>query len=122
MADQIIYAITQNQILVPLNVSGGDNVTIGTYTGNGSASRVIQIDEEIKFCIVFAVNDVLSQTVTSNGDTYAYAGFATQSGASKGLSITSGGITVQQSASSPMDGKRMALNQSGKTYVYVVFS
>lgn len=121
MADQTIYGITQNQTLVPINMGGGNNITVGTYTGNGSTSRKVQIDGEIKFCVVFAINDVLSQTITANGDTYIYAGFATQSGSSKGVSITSGGITVQQSMTSPMDGKRMMLNQSGKTYVYVIF-
>lgn len=122
MAEQAVYAITQNQILVPLSMSGGDNVTVGTYVGNGAASRTITIDGEIKLCIVFAANDVLSQTITASGDTYVYAGFATPQGCSKGLAIASGGITVQQSTTSPMDGKRNMLNQNGKTYVYAVFN
>ena len=121
MAEQIVYGITQNQTLVPINTGGGNNITVGTYAGNGSTSRKIQIEVEIKFCGVFAINDVLSWTLTASGDTYVYAGFATQSGASRGVSITSGGITVQQSKTSPLDGKRMMLNQSDKTYVYVIF-
>ena len=64
---------------------------------------------------------MFNQTVTSSGDTYVYAAIITPQGCSKGVSIAEGGFTVQQSATSPMDGKRSMLNQSGKSYLYILF-
>ena len=58
---------------------------------------------------------------TRSGDTYVYAAIITPQGCSKGVSIAEGGFTVQQSATSPMDGKRSMLNQSGKSYLYILF-
>lgn len=121
MADQTIYGITQNQALVPINMGGGNNITVGTYTGNDSTSRKVQIDGEIKFGVIYAVGEPLSQTITANGDCWVYAGMMSQSGCSADISLVDGGFQVKQDASSPMDGKRGMLNQRGKTYVYVIF-
>lgn len=122
MAEQTVYGITQNQTLVPLNMGGGNNVTIGTYAGDGKSRKTITVDGEIKFGIVYAVGEPLSQTITANGDCWVYAGMMSQSGCSADISIVSGGFQVKQDASSPMDGKRGMFNQSGKTYVYILFS
>lgn len=121
MAEQIVYGITQNQILVPLNIGGGENVTVGTYVGNGASSKTVTVDGEIKFGIVYAVGEALSQTITANGDCWVFAGMMSQSGCSADISIVSGGFQVKQDTASPMDGKRGMLNQSGKTYVYIIF-
>lgn len=70
------------------------------------------MEGEIGFGLIFMVGEVFNQTVTSSGDTYVYAAIITPQGCSKGVSIAEGGFTVQQSATSPMDGKRSMLNQS----------
>ena len=85
------------------------------------ASRTIAVEGEIGFGLIFMVGEVFNQTVTSSGDTYVYAAIITPQGCSKGVSIAEGGFTVQQSATSPMDGKRNMLNQSGKSYLYILF-
>ena len=51
-----------------------------------------------------------------------YGIMMSQSGCSADISIVSGGFQVKQDDASPMDGKRGMLNQSGKTYVYIIFS
>lgn len=78
----------------------------------GQASRTITVEGEIGFGLIFMVGEVFNQTVTSSGDTYVYAAIITPQGCSKGVSIAESGFTVQQSATSPMDGKRSMLNQS----------
>ena len=89
---------------------GKASYQIGSYSGDGQASRTITVEGE-----------VFNQTVTSSGDTYVYAAIITPQGCSKGVSIAESGFTVQQSATSPMDGKRSMLNQSGKSYLYILF-
>ena len=122
MAEDTVYGIKENKALVPLGGSGGGaNIEVGTYSGNGRTTRVINVEGTIKFGIVYTVGEPLAMTITSSGDAYAYAAMMTPSGSSKAVSIVSGGFQVQQNTTSPMDGKRAVLNQSGKTYVYVLF-
>ena len=121
MSNTKIYAITDNQMLVPINVDNSD-ISIGTYVGDGASSKTINVDGEIEFGIIYAVGEPLSQTITANGDCWVYAGMMSQSGCSADISIVSGGFQVKQDASSPMDGKRGMLNQSGRSYIYVVWS
>lgn len=120
MSNTKIYAITDNQMLVPINVDNSD-ISIGTYVGDGASSKTVSVDKEIKFGVIYAVGEPLSQTITANGDCWVYAGMMSQSGCSADISLVDGGFQVKQDASSPMDGKRGMLNQSGKTYVYVIF-
>lgn len=120
MSNTKIYAITDNQMLVPINVDNSD-ISIGTYVGDGASSKTVSVDKEIKFGIIYAVGEALSQTITANGDCWVYAGMMSQSGCSADISLVDGGFQVKQDASSPMDGKRGMLNQRGKTYVYVIF-
>ncbi len=100
---------------------GKASYQIGSYSGDGQASRTIAVEGGIGFGLIFMVGEVFNQTVTSSGDTYVYAAIITPQGCSKGVSIAEGGFTVQQSATSPMDGKRSMLNQSGKSYLYMIF-
>ena len=100
---------------------GKASYQIGSYNGDGQASRTIAVEGEIGFGLIFMVGEVFNQTVTSSGDTYVYAAIITPQGCSKGVSIAEGGFTVQQSATSPMDGKRSMLNQSGMSYLYILF-
>ena len=120
MSNTKIYAITDNQMLVPINLDNSD-IWIGTYVGDGARSKTVSVDKEIKFGVIYAVGEPLSQTITANGDCWVYAGMMSQSGCSADISLVDGGFQVKQDASSPMDGKRGMLNQSGKTYVYVIF-
>lgn len=121
MSNKKIYAITDNQTLVPINVDNSD-ISIGTYVGDGASSKTINVEGEIEFGIIYAVGEPLSQTITANGDCWVYAGMMSQSGCSADISIVSGGFQVKQDASSPMDGKRGMLNQNGRPYIYVVWS
>lgn len=121
MSDKKIYAITDNQTLVPINVDNSD-ISIGTYVGDGASSKTINVEGEIEFGIIYAVGEPLSQTITANGDCWVFAGMMSQSGCSAEISIVSGGFQVKQDASSPMDGKRGMLNQNGRPYIYVVWS
>lgn len=121
MPNKKIYAITDNQTLVPINVNNSD-ISIGTYVGDGASSKTINVEGEIEFGIIYAVGEPLSQTITANGDCWVYAGMMSQSGCSADISIVSGGFQVKQDASSPMDGKRGMLNQNGRSYIYVVWS
>lgn len=121
MSNKKIYAITDNQVLVPINVDNSD-ISIGTYVGDGASSKTINVEGEIEFGIIYAVGEPLSQTITANGDCWVYAGMMSQSGCSADISIVSGGFQVKQDASSPMDGKRGMLNQNGRSYIYVVWS
>ena len=121
MSNKKIYAITDNQMLIPINVDNSD-ISIGTYVGDGASSKTVSVDKEIKFGVIYAVGEPLSQTITANGDCWVYAGMMSQSGCSADISIVDGGFRVKQDASSPMDGKRGMLNQSGRSYIYVVWS
>lgn len=121
MSNTKIYAITDNQMLIPINVDNSD-ISIGTYVGDGANSKTINVEREIEFGIIYAVGEPLSQTITANGDCWVYAGMMSQSGCSADISIVSGGFQVKQDASSPMDGKRGMLNQNGRSYIYVVWS
>lgn len=121
MSNKKIYAITDNQTLVPINVDNSD-ISIGTYVGDGASSKTINVEGEIEFGIIYAVGEPLSQTITVNGDCWVYAGMMSQSGCSADISIVSGGFQVKQDESSPMDGKRGMLNQNGRSYIYVVWS
>lgn len=121
MSNTKIYAITDNQMLVPINVDNSD-ISIGTYVGDGASSKTVSVDKEIKFGVIYAVGEPLSQTITANGDCWVYAGMMSQSGCSADISIVDGGFQVKQDASSPMDGKRGMLNQNGKSYIYAIWS
>ena len=121
MSNTKIYAITDNQMLVPINVDNSD-ISIGTYVGDGASSKTVSVDKEIKFGVIYAVGEPLSQTITANGDCWVYAGMMSQSGCSADISLVDGGFQVKQDASSPMDGKRGMLNQSGKSYIYAIWS
>lgn len=121
MSNTKIYAITDNQMLVPINVDNSD-ISIGTYVGDGASSKTVSVDKEIKFGVIYAVGEPLSQTITANGDCWVYAGMMSQSGCSADISLVGGGFQVKQDASSPMDGKRGMLNQDGKSYIYAIWS
>lgn len=79
---------------------GKASYQIGSYSGDGQASRTITVEGEIGFGLIFMVGEVFNQTVTSSGDTYVYAAIITPQGCSKGVSIAESGFTVQQSATS----------------------
>lgn len=75
---------------------GKASYQIGSYSGDGQASRTIAVEGEIGFGLIFMVGEVFNQTVTSSGDTYVYAAIITPQGCSKGVSIAEGGFTVRR--------------------------
>lgn len=93
---------------------------IGSYTGDGTAKRTILVEQPIGFGFVFMVGEGLHYAVTTLGENHIFSAVMTPKGCSKGISITSGGFSVLQSGSSTPDGKKNMLNQSGKTYLYLI--
>ncbi len=93
----------------------------GSYTGNGEASRTIQIGASVSYGVVFAVGEALSYITGSSGINHIYLGMMSDKGCSKGVTLATDGFTVQQSTNNPPDGKKNMLNQQGKTYVYFAF-
>ena len=66
---------------------GKASYQIGSYSGDGQASRTIAVEGEIGFGLIFMVGEVFNQTVTSSGDTYVYAAIITPQGCSKAAAV-----------------------------------
>lgn len=94
--------------------------TIGTYTGDDTSSRNIDVGFDVEFGLVFAQGEPIIQAASGN-ITNIYSGIITQTGSSKGVIVQPNGFKVTQLNTTPPDGKKMMLNQSGKVYIYIVF-
>ena len=66
---------------------GKASYQIGSYSGDGQASRTIAVEGEIGFGLIFMVGEVFNQTITSSGDTYVYAAVITPQGCSKAAAV-----------------------------------
>lgn len=95
---------------------------VGNYSGNGQATREIELGYRPYFVFVYAQNYPFTQTITSSGTTWIYAASAVDSNinGSKGIAITDNGFEVSQTSStSPMDGLKMHLNAGSNYYGYL---
>ena len=89
------------------------------YAGSGEAERTVSLGFVPKFAIVYKRG--APPATYTNGVMYANSGYAFYgNGSSSGLSISSSGVTVQQSAAAS-DGVRANLNESGSQYTLVAF-
>jgi len=100
--------------------AGGEPV-IGTYLGNGNASRKIELGFEPKAGFVFAVSDSMVWADFSRQEFSVLASFFTSQGAGGGVSVQSDGFTVTHNFNVTMQGFAYRLNNSGAPYVYVVW-
>ena len=100
-------------------------VQMGMYFGNGSVSRVIELDCEfdVSFAIVFAKNRPLSISRFSDSKKYNYAAFVGRYAASSGAEFSDDfkSIIVEQSASPSISNEYMNLNETGVAYCYILF-
>ena len=92
---------------------------IGTYTGDGSSSRLIELGFQPAFGIIFAVSQNIVQTIGSSGNMAVYSAFVSTQGASQGVFMEETGITVLSSEQAVYN--RVAhLNDDGTVYVYLM--
>lgn len=95
---------------------------IGTYTGDGAASREIAFDFYPRFVLVFLRSAPFTEYDSSNGYTKANAAAvaANGGGGTIGASLFLDTLTVSQSTSAS-DNKFENLNENGSTYFYIAF-
>lgn len=95
-------------------------VLVGSYVGDGSSSRTIELGEAVEFGVVFAAGEALV-VPASSGPVNLYAAMMSSVGCSRGVTLGASSFQVTNHSSNPPDGKKCQLNQSGKTYLYCVF-
>ena len=96
---------------------------VGTYFGNGSASRSVTLNcaFEPRFGIVFAVNLPTGISDFTNHAHYNYLALVTKSGSSTGVMLNGKTLNVAQSSVPVHTSEYKSFNETGTTYVYVVF-
>ncbi len=99
---------------------GKAGVIVGSYTGDGSSTRTITLEEAVGFGVVFASGESMV-VPSSTGPVNLYAGMMSSLGCSKGIALEAKGFRVTNHSNNPPDGKKCQLNQSGKTYFYCIF-
>ncbi len=99
---------------------GKAGVIVGSYTGDGSSTRTITLEEAVGFGVVFASGESMV-VPSSSGPVNLYAGMMSSLGCSKGIALEAKGFRVTNHSNNPPDGKKCQLNQSGKTYFYCIF-
>lgn len=97
------------------------SMSIGTYTGSGTASRKITLGYKAKFGVLFAAGMGIADADLVNSESRMYAGFFSGSGSSKNIVLQSDGFTVVHTVTKPLDGLTYKYNENGVTYVYVVW-
>lgn len=117
-ADAVKITNLQN-VAPPLIMPAPVAIESGTYVGDGAATKAIELGYKPYFVYVFMAGYPFNRFITSNSDVYIYAATALEDLAVKGLTITGDGFEVQQASTSPFDGFRPNLNQSGQTYAYL---
>lgn len=101
----------------------GSPYYLGTYMGNGSATRSVTLgcDFEPSWGIVFAVNTFTTISDFANQADYNYFALISKRGSTIGVSLSGKTLSVIQSGA-PVSGSEFRnYNQSGTSYVYVVF-
>ncbi|MDR2649131.1 MAG: hypothetical protein LBB94_05365 [Clostridiales bacterium] len=95
--------------------------SVGSYPGDGAASKSITLDFTPSFALVFQ-SGTFGYIFTFSGEyTKGYLAMGTQAGATPGLTLNAGGFTVSQASSVPSNGMHYRMNESGKTYSYIAF-
>lgn len=96
---------------------------IGSYFGNGSSSRTVTINcsFEPRFGMVFAVNTPAGISDFTNEAHYNYFALVSKSGSSAGVTLSGKSLSVSQSSVPIFGCEHKSFNESGTTYIYVVF-
>ena len=88
------------------------------YSGSGESSRSVQLDFAPRFVVVFKRN--APSVAYENSVTVINSGYASYgNGATTGVSLSSGSVTVTETAA--VNGVRVSLNESGSQYTIVAF-
>lgn len=90
----------------------------GTYTGDGTSSRSIVLENTPEWVMVYGISEAFI-TPTSGGPINIYCAVGGTDGCSKGLFIQEGGFRVLNHSNNPPDGKKVILNQKDKQYAYI---
>ena len=96
-------------------------ILTGTYTGTGSARQKITLGYQPKFGVVFAIGEAPSHADFTMQIYSVLFGFLAKQGCSGGVTMESDGFSVTHNAVGGADGFRYRLNESGVTYVYVMW-
>ncbi|MDR2524806.1 MAG: hypothetical protein LBC83_01215 [Oscillospiraceae bacterium] len=91
----------------------------GSYTGNGVASRTVEVvGGQPRAVVVFAKDLPLITPSFTGGVTQNYFGFATAGGGSMGIELASAGFRLKSGSSVNAGTNQAALNQSATAYCY----
>jgi len=116
--DELIH-ITENERSL-WNSLGGSEIEIGTYAGNGEASRVISLGYTPLFAMVFR-KDALPVSIARATNMFSiYFSAATRDGGMVGLKIGNNSLNIEHLRAAPDDYNYYRLNDAGITYCYVV--
>ena len=98
----------------------GNGTEVGSYNGNGAASRNITLPFAPKAALVFQMD--IPPTEYRSGYYRVNFAFVTEEGGSQGAALSGTTLTVQQAQGSPA-ANSMAnnLNQAGGGYGYFLF-
>ena len=91
----------------------------GAYTGTGTSSRTITLGFSPRLVIVVAVDMPTSVVGFTDSTTTSYIGIGTSSGSTMGITITSTGFRLSQSAT--YMSSKMKYNETGESYAYIAF-
>lgn len=101
--------------------SSSSGFIMGTYQGSGSSSQKITLGYQPRFGIVFAAGDGIVHPAWTTQLIHTLCGFISKMGCSLGLVLNSDGFTAEQSMMGGFDGLSIKFNNSGTTYVYVLW-
>lgn len=93
-----------------------------TFVGDGTPSRSIPLGVYPSMGFIFAVGKGVCQPIFATSNLYVYAGFFSQAGNNKGISLDTNGIVVNYDLLADPDGYAHRFNEAGVTYVVVYFS
>ncbi|MCL2056660.1 MAG: hypothetical protein FWH02_05510 [Oscillospiraceae bacterium] len=101
--------------------SWGSGFTIGTYQGDNAASRRIELGFAPRFGILFAAGASVVRVHMDTVNCNINSGYFSQQGCCEGISTDASGLTVSHHANARPNGHTLKLNDSGVTYVYIVW-
>lgn len=94
--------------------------SIGSYVGNGTATRSFNTGFTPKFVFIFALGGGPMAIDFENGEAKAYFGYSTTSNGSNGVECTSNGFRVHNGTSYKAGNVYPLLNELGYTYVFYI--
>ncbi len=95
--------------------------TLGSYVGDGAASRAIALGYRPRVLLLFTADRPLCEYNAAVNTNNVYSAAITPLGVSKGIAATDNGFTVETNATAVTGSSTCALNQNGKTYLYLVY-